>query len=530
MSSRNWSLTSDVDAYIVPRNMNVYLAASGVGPMRTAVLRLVKDENYITLKSIPNEFRIKIDKELNILIKNPKFSKPDEYYKLNNFLTDKTFGLGVGTIISQVENNKGDWGDKIFELAYSEIDKSSVFLVNKEMDEYNSCFEEMRRRVYYDFYKKTKKLEPGHVYYSKDKTLYCLACVKSRKSDPFNSDYLPDNQMTDVYLVTEIIKPGTKNISEVLNNSKFGFDESDIYALYKNSLVVDGGEVLKNDIGDDIRKYWPNLISNTIKNTTTITKHGYEYVEDLRSLFEIFCFNSPGHEGIDRKKIDEALIKEAIKKNIESILVGFWEINKGSMTLKKQNSEDQNKINLLDQFYSNILDGNVKRENYYKSLFKELGISIEALVSEVYKEWKGNINKVDDFEEYLKKQDLFFKMNRRGSDFCIDQRSDKTRGWSSGRNESLNSILGNTIELEKEILELINYANNNSGMGVEDYKVINLGTRKSPLEYIVLTITTDDILKHKKGVEGMSEILKNEIKGKPFQSIEIFFDKGATIK
>jgi hypothetical protein len=95
---------------------------------------------------------------------------------------------------------------------------------------------------------------------------------------------------------------------------------------------------------------------------------------------------------------------------------------------------------------------------------------------------------------------------------------------------TLKDLYGESSELKDTIIECVNEVRTNYGLGASNYELINVGTKKDPLEYIICELTLQDILKLKKGVSGLSETLKNEIMKRHFVWVQVVFDKDGDIK
>ena len=91
----------------------------------------------------------------------------------------------------------------------------------------------------------------------------------------------------------------------------------------------------------------------------------------------------------------------------------------------------------------------------------------------------------------------------------------------------MESLFGKDTELTQAILDLTNEAVLSFGAGVSGFKISNMGTKKSPNEYIYVLITLDDLIK---ALPEMPQTLKDEIIANKFQRIEIEFDKDKVVK
>ena len=530
MSSWFIVLDNKVNAYLV--GSKLYLTGSDSEKKRnSSVIRLMKSDDKLNIPkkfTLSNEFKIKLGPNLEVQVSNKKLPGGDSiYYDLKNFASPSSYFNGVGKLISQIPNNYGDFGDEIFNLAISDIYDDQAFLVSKKMKEYKDCHEEMVRHLGIEIYSKSRKWEPGHVYYNRQKTIYCLGKLKSRKSDEFKSDFATNLEMSDVYLVTEDIG-SEKTISEVLRNKSFGGGKDQIQEYFKTEPMIDGGEVLKNDIGMDFSKYWEVLVDNTIKsNKRKINDYGfYDYRDALSYVLEILTTQSAGYEDykMTSKKIISDLIK-LIKEDILSITASNW------LKFCKRD-KDVIERSIIDKFYSSISDPNSKRNNFYKTFFNELGINLEQLVKDVLKKWDNGKLKKSSFENYVRytvgvcSPEYYYIQDI----ISVDQRTKKSLTYTNNCNsKNLSEVLVGYPELIKVISDIVNSADTDYGSHLANWRIVNNGTYREPKEYVSVNISFLDIIRWFGDIDKVPEKLSSEIINKEFTLIQVFYDFGSSL-
>jgi hypothetical protein len=157
-----------------------------------------------------------------------------------------------------------------------------------------------------------------------------------------------------------------------------------------------------------------------------------------------------------------------------------------------------------------------------------LGIDIRELATKVLHSWKAT--PIDsDFDTYLKYSHYYSNPMRKDTDKNISRQRVKSTKYKLDV-VTLKDLYGESSELKDTIIECVNNVRTNYGLGASNYELINVGTKKDPLEYIICELTLQDILKLKKGVSGLSETLKNEIMNRQFVWVQVVFDKDGDIK
>lgn len=540
---KDWRLVEEVAVYVISENSDVgkvYIAPTEKKSYENAILTEIYCYAYDRILFLGEEskFKVKIDKEFNILIQSPKLPEGEgKYYKIMNSYYDNKFLFGE--IFTQVENNKGDFGDFTFEPIFSESYPGKVFIANDSMDIYKSALKEMRRRLSCQICKKTKKWIPGHRYESESTTYYYLGNFSSRKSGEGGSDFLEDDKVAPVHLfISEIDERKVKNISDVFENYVFGSRADNIQVIYKENppLAVDSGQALVDDV-KDIQDYWPSLVNNTISKYKKNVEDNPYYIftsDDLvfKYLFDIFSIQSPGNLGY---YIDQEIwnsLKNIITDSLEFNIVFLWNIStsRSDSTLSSTNTVENNTKNLKNLFFRNMKESNIRKISYYQVLFDKLGLpKLEDIGAELLK-----VDVVDrmfstTFDNYIKYGNIYYDNHDR--DKClkkITQRKDSTN--YTLKFTTLNETFSAAPYLEEAVRKTANKAISNYGLGVKSYQCINIGTRKNPMVYTSMSVSVDDIVNYYGGIDKVPDEVVRDIKLSHFWSIDIDIDRGKEVE
>lgn len=531
----SWRLVSDLVAYIVHKpggKGEIYFAAPEKKSYLAEVVRQLPDFPYTEVRLEQNEFKIRLSENLELLVTGPELPSTYDWYKVGNFSYTSIRGReNLGSIITQVANNCGDFGETIFEVAFSDDVPGEVKLVSPKMSEYKGCMEEMKRRLNCEIYKKTKKWIPGHRYDSLKETIYYLGELKSRRTDPLSSQFVGPDEMVTVYLYTTEIPEGAKTVTDILKKECFGKNPGNLKVLTKIPLMVDSGEVVKNDMPADISTLWPDILDNSIKRYTSIGWTGYSVIIHIKETLDFLCYQSPGHTEYNLSDEDKNKIKDVFKSSVFDVVMRNWDIKKGreELNILSTNTEEQNIESTKKVYFQSFVDGNVLRNIYYPGLYQEIfKEDFGELVLEVLKGWSPDII-TKNFENYTK-----------FSQFLISHWKDKTALVSKQRINSTNyrldivtiaDLLGEGTVLYNYICEIIGSIRENHGIGANEYSVSNVGTRQNPKIYETISLTVKEILDYynKKGVE-VPEILKNEIVKRKFWKLSLTIDIDGGLK
>lgn len=542
---KNWRLISNLVGFVIPSRRIVYLCDGDKKSNKSVVLselfRIESNPSYKEINIVNNEFEVKIgiDTEnscsYKIFIKSQDFPE-DEWYLLKNFYTNfKDTELSITSILIQVKNTNGLFNEK-FEAVFSDS-TFEVLFVNPTMKEYKSCFEEFKRRINCEIYKKTRKWIPGHRYDSLEETIYYLGEVKGRnKLDEEDFKFISDNTETPTYyLYTNVIYESDKNISDILSNRVFGTKPEDIKVSKSMKLMVDSGECLVDDFttdknSEDISKYWRGMLDKYISKKK-IDKFGYETydIETIKDILDVFIYQSPNNQNYTSQ------ITSDIKLDIEKILeytifdvlvLQYWE----SDTLKYLKSSDSDEF-IGDKGFKLLIDKfksyNTFKYSFYEYLFnKVLGIDIKTLVVNTVRSWDDSKLK-KDFDYYLK-----YGVNK----YYATHYTDISTRKSMQRVDSLNyksdkvtlkDIYGET-EFKNALIEIGNSIISSLGLGCKSFNICNVGTKKSPKEYITFELNIDSILNYYKW--SIPENIKSELMINKFNKLFISVDKGKELE
>ena len=149
------------------------------------------------------------------------------------------------------------------------------------------------------------------------------------------------------------------------------------------------------------------------------------------------------------------------------------------------------------------------------------------LSEEVYHDWRA-MSLDRDFDTYLKYSSYYTNPGRIDLEKCSAKIRIKSTNYKLDV-ITLEDLYGKG-ELRDTIIAVIEEARKNFGLGISEYNSVNVGTKKDPKEYVMCKVTLSDILKFKKGVSGMSETLKDEIRLRHFVWVSVTFDKEGELK
>ena len=135
------------------------------------------------------------------------------------------------------------------------------------------------------------------------------------------------------------------------------------------------------------------------------------------------------------------------------------------------------------------------------------------LWKEIFTDFSGN------FSTYCQ---YGFYFDKRNSDINLISRQRVNTSSYSIDLVPIKNILGEGA-LTRAVIDMINFAKPNCGIGVSKYAVYNVGTKKSPKEYISCEVTLKDLLDHTK--DSISDELKAEIIKNKFTRIIVQADK-----
>ena len=532
---KNWRLTTDVTVMIkIDGSERLVYLTPPEKKYETSVSKLI--DGYYSPITIENKFislNIETDNEsgdLKLYMSSPELPAEFKKYLVMNF--------DVSEIWKIIEHNNINSGkiDGEFYAVFSDKSLNKVSFVSKSMSEFTKCNDEMKRRINYEYFKKTKKIVPGHRYDSPKETRYYLCKVNSRKQNETHTQFLDDTLASgnELYLYVNNLKDTDTSISQILTSRCFGAGDYDIKVAYDSPSFVDSGCVLNNDFSGNIKDYWVPMFDNALKECTKKKPWGYVMYEDIKKLFDIFAYQNISDMSY---KIDYNIIntlQEVLSTVLKHNLLVYWKVYNidDTLVINDKNDFDKNMAALIKLFYKNFIDSNLYKELYYDVLLSNIGISLSSIARNVLISWDESMI-CSSFENFLmykfyynNKQFLFkYKI----MNFVSNQRKSNNPDDESKDLNSISTIL-NKSELADVVIEIFEYANSNFGLGVNTYDIVNFGTKVRPDNAIYCIITLEDIINYKKGIENMSENLKNEIMRYKFNSIEVVVDKSEKVK
>ena len=202
-----------------------------------------------------------------------------------------------------------------------------------------------------------------------------------------------------------------------------------------------------------------------------------------------------------------------------------------NMILSKKKSLEDNVMALEELFYESIPDANIFKAAYYQEFFKHFNINVPDIARDIIDGYDEKLL-FSDFDSYRTCGKYYFKRHDIDKVVLKSNQREKSytgypRGGSSTKTVTVESLFGKDTELTQAILDLTNEAVLSFGAGVSGFKISNMGTKKSPNEYVYVLITLDDLIK---ALPEMPQTLKDEIITNKFQRIEIEFDKDKVVK
>jgi len=526
MIVNDWRLTPGFLAFIdvIGSEKRIYLASRDKKADRNAVAKLLQDRPFTEITSDLNELELKFEKlsrewttsSVGTYVRNSEIFPDDSWYRVMNFYDDQ-----ITDIFLSLDSKKGTFEGKVFEAIFSESNPSVVSFVCSDMPEYKIYLEEMRRRINCEINKKTKKWVPGHRYDTIKETYYFLGTFASRKSALNNSEFKENLEMATAYLYTNIVYDSDKSITDIIKTRCFGDKPEDIKVIFSLPSAVESGEVLEDDLsGVEIQKYWDVMLDNAVKACSVNKSKDYIGYHDTYKIFEIFSYFSSWGKLDYPKEITDKL-KDILKNLAFDTLIEWYGVQRSDNNLNiLPGKEDDDNIKSIERnLYGLTRDPNISRTAFYQALLGKMGINITDIIRDVFIDWKTT-ELVNDFNDYLK---YSFYFDRRNNDYELTSRQRVNTTSYHIDAVPIKSILGPGV-LTKSVIDLVDFARNNHGSGVSKYAVYNVGTIKSPKEYISCELTLNDLLSYI-GEDSITDELKSEIIGKKFTRIVVQVDK-----
>jgi hypothetical protein len=522
--SNDWRLTPSLDAFVVQGTDKkyIYLVATEKKQYKAAVEKTISapyKEIHIELNEFELKFEAPNEGNPTVYVRNPEILPDGGWYIVSNF-----YYPGYINYFLELDSKAGEFPGTQFEAIFSETSPLVVSFSAPGMKNYRTYLDEMKRRMNCELKKKTKKWIPGHRYDTLKETYFFLTELMSRRVDPSNSQFSEDPDMVPVYLYVSNIDGATK-ISDILKTRVFGNGENDIKVLYSIPSSVESGEALTDDLGDNIEDYWDFLMDSTEKACTKIDSHGYESLVEIKRFFDIFCYQSKDKYEYPKDIVPR--IESFILKSLRNRLVESWNMSnmRKDMAVSSTAAEKDNIAALEKLLYFKTDDINTSRFAYYNKMMTKIGVNIDLVITRALAVWSES-ELTSSFDEYYKNS-VYFDIRKSQSDTTIRQRVNSTAYKFDLI--KVDSLFGSG-ELREVLKELVDFARNNFGAGVNSYTLYNAGTKKKPMEYVTVEITLDDIVKWAGGKDKLSDNLKREIMSTKFTRTTIIIDKDKEVE
>lgn len=513
----SWRLISELDALIYSEDKCVVLI-SGQKKSEESKATVGVGKKWITPNKVAltsNEFDIRFAPDLSIQIQHEDF--PDrEWYTLKNIIYNSpscSDDLKYRKYVYEIIDSCGLNPTGKFEAAFSDDFPGRVKLVSEDVGgEYESCFDEMTRRMNCSLYKKTKKWIPGHRYDNEHRTFFYLGCVSSRKGNSIESTFHSSSNMTEAHLVIEDIK-GCNSISDVFKTRTFGNGENFITVIPKPLLMVDSGEAIKNDVSD-ISQLWDDMVDKAVADKVS-----------FRYLMDIFTYQSPGNVVYSVSSHVKDIITEILKSELEKCSIRYWDNKKSTWngsTLGQVSQSGMSDASLLWHLFSHDIaeDPNLKRSEFNHDLLQAMGIDVGNICSYVVDNFDPNRIRTD-FEYYADNIELY--LSKRGNlGVTMITRADK-------KADSLKSTF-NDGALAAKLVSMCTNAISTFGKGIKNFYLVNRGSVRYPNFYYNIEISYRDIIDSYDSISDIPSDLKEDMMKNNFLSLQLFLRKDVPIE
>jgi hypothetical protein len=515
----NWRLVTELDAFVYLTEKKILLVPAekvSVKKRSLSISGLPNKEKPLDIALSNNEFEVRFSDALVPQVRNKELPGGKEvWYELVNYVyyNDYPYESYYRKEISKLLKFDGIFqGMGGFEAIFSDEYPGKVKLILDGMDEYESCFSEMTRRLNCSLYKKTKKWIPGHRYDTEDRTYYYLGSYYSNRDNLYESNYKSD--VTEYHLVTEV-KGDCKTISDVFKTRLFGSEPDNIIVLDALKPMVDSGEAFKDDVSD-IQDLWDDMIELASKEEKTI-----------KPMFDVVGFRGPDASSANKYKDTsswEDTFLDRLKKDLRSTAIIYWNVGNVVKENNRMNASESDEFNttaLWDLFCEEYLknDFNCRKMEYYMDLLDALGIPVNSICLSIINSMKSESFANKGFDNYLKygKDYYRFRDNHGRQSFVYAKSGSKL--YRSNDSDKISDrfppLLAKTVnDIVKEAI--INYGN-----GVSSYSVENYGTKSSPDIFHEITISMNDIISHFGGQDQLPDQIKQEIIDKRVWEISV---------
>lgn len=382
---------------------------------------------------------------------------------------------------------------------------------------YDDAELEMIKRFTIGTSPKTSKWEPGYRYDDETSSIYYLGTVGSWVNNNNNNNnkytYSIASQGKEVYymiLESKNFRPKpNQSLEEVFKENFFNIK----FKTKRNTLVKASKPFATGTSIANITDTWENIIENWIKeNETTYSEYSnlVMYKKNPGYLFEIFKYTNLNEVPLLSTKSKE-LIESILKHYFKYILVRYWNkkgVFPGDWFGENKSAEDNTKSLLKCVYHSFDDEGNYWKEEYFTTLFSELGIDTNKISTEtiavfeptkMFDTWEHYLNNIPNVEE-----------NPIGNftNIWIDESSYSSRDYYySSDTKRLDELKEPYKSVFTDILEYCKNESKNSG----DYIVRNKGTLNKPKYVEQFRITLDTICNKYEGnvPETIQEALIN---------------------
>lgn len=513
---KNWKLTSAVTAYF-SNNNTVYFGDSESSKYHDTIKKQAGvNSRVLELENSEAEFKIKI-KSGSLLISSKDFPDPSNFYKIGNFDNES-----ILTIFESITMNNGVI-DNTFEVVFDPLKPMVCFVLCDSMKEWPVAVEELRRRLIVTNSKKTTKMIPGHRYDLLDKTIVYLGeidvhhnvdgnSISVYKEDPIATKYkafITDTKFEKYKTISDVFKDKLISTSPTSTNTDY------IYIKDKISLMVDSGEVLKDDISSvNMDSLIESMIDNYMTKNHIPFYEGSKqmYYENPEELFRIISYY-PGKLNITPSVLNK--ITSVLEENFAYLLEDYYDSDKVPYNCKISSSKllPDKALALVKLFYETLEESNMQREKYFGFMFNALGINIIELAKISISKFVNELPKYTLSLEKMIDHDLYFRSHFFSKYFkLIDTRYDKS--------QDIKKVISSPV-LSNIITKIYEESKTTGGKGVKYFDIKNEGSTKNPFMCYQVEISINDIINYCGGLDKMEEDIKKELLNEKLFSIGI---------
>lgn len=520
----NWRLALNLEAYVLINSLGkrlLYLGCPEKKKYTAIVQRLIK-EPYRTIQIEKNEFSLRLGEELEFQVKSKELPEPDQWYTVINGTDEAQL---IGNILKSSNYVDGQFEGEKWEAVFDGRDSSTVSFVSTNMEEYIEYSSELKRRLNCEIFSKTRKWEPGHRYDSIDETIIYLGPVKCKLTD---SGFMEnESNFKTVFAYVSLLKD-EKSVEEIFNTRTIGKEKFDIKFLDKEKLMVDGGQVLETTENmPSLYDQWERMVTDFEKNYINQNNIN-SYCSQMSGILNILLYKT---DADDDSKITPRLREKIIsllKKVKESIYVKYWNTNQTTPKICSTQTKEEN-ISALKSLFNQIIVSNIPRKGeLHTKLLESIGIDWDVVTEEVLDSWKPE-DIFTSLENYIKYSCYFTYHDVSKYNRVLDQRVKSKGQYYSRKSESI-TTLDNLYseEIVDIVKEIVAKGEEEFGMGLTDFKIVNTGTKARPTYYVLAQVTMGDILRHCHG--NLSEKLKRQLMTDKFWSLTVMYDPEDKLK